>query len=224
MRVRLSSINGYRVRGSVDGIITAATERVAPANATQAKPQATHDAVPLDRLQRILRARWLVATMRRQQRRYCKLVEADQAEEEQPHEAGRLRPSIATRRLSSSRRHPKDAVEAAGWAKTTRLTSVGAGSSRQICRSRLRTRLRTTALPSDLRRTKMTPERSRPARIQRTGPFVHDIAGASRRRHAQTARRLRPRRRRRERIARPAGVRMRLRKPCLFRRRRRLGW
>lgn len=40
----------------------------------------------------------------------------------------------------------------------------------------------------------------------------------------QTARRLRPRRRRRFSTARPPGVCMRLRKPCLFLRRRRLGW
>lgn len=40
----------------------------------------------------------------------------------------------------------------------------------------------------------------------------------------QTVRRLRPFRRRRLMIARPPGVLMRLRKPCLFRRLRLLGW
>jgi hypothetical protein len=80
-------------------------------------------------------------------------------------------------------------------------------------------------LPRRLRRTKMTPPGSRPARTQSSWPFVHGIprhpgaSGAD-----QTARRLRPWRRRRFNTARPPGDCIRLRNPCLFLRRRRLGW
>ena len=110
---------------------------------------------------------------------------------------------------------------AVGCARMTRLPKTE-GHSRQAARRRRFSRFRATAVPSDLRITKMTPEHSRPERIQRLSPRIQPtcvLAAGS-----QTARRFRPRRRRRARMARPPGVRIRRRNPCLLRRFRLLGW
>lgn len=82
---------------------------------------------------------------------------------------------------NSARRRLKDEQAAGCWASTTRLCSAGRSNSRQACRNRRLSRLRSTALPRRLRRTKITPPGSRPARTQSNWPFVHGILSTSER-------------------------------------------
>ena len=136
--------------------------------------------------------------------------------------------SPETSSTSSCRRSWKRASIAGGLARTTNPSSAW-GICRQICRSRLFNLLRRTALPSFRRTTKTIPRGSRPRRIHSRGPRIQSIgenrwkeeapkpAPLSVKTH-HTARRLRPRRRRRLMMFRPEGVLMRWRKPCLLRR------
>ena len=125
-------------------------------------------------------------------------------------------------------------------------TSVPAGttetSSRLTARRRRRTRLRVTALPTDL--LTMKPKRRASAvaegRTCRTAPFVptrRPRRAAVRKSTGRVTRlalastvgdyaesSVRPLRRRAARMARPARVRMRSRKPCTLARRRLFGW
>ena len=125
--------------------------------------------------------------------------------------------------------------------------------SRARCRSRRFTRLRTTALPTALLTTNPTRGRVAPASVgrprgarrgcdYRPGGRPRTACRKDRRRRSaggpraarratwvgrasrQTARLLRPLRRREDRIARPARVRMRRRNPCTLWRRRLFGW
>ena len=92
--------------------------------------------------------------------------------------------------------------------------------ARHRLRKRRFKRLRLTALPRIFLTTRTTPDSSLPGRIQSATPLIHGARDRGRdcRAMAQTARRFRPLRRRRLRIARPLGLRILLRKPCLFRR------
>ncbi len=145
------------------------------------------------------------------------------------------------------------AVAAGGLARNTRRLPSGRDRRypAAMCRSRRLTRLRTTAGPTarltvkPIRGGSVTPSRTsrwptssgRPARLPdriaasnsvrrrirapdgSTGRHRRQDSGAG-----QTLTRARPLRRRAPRMARPARVRMRSRKPCVFARRRLFGW
>ena len=135
---------------------------------------------------------------------------------------------------------------AAGSALTTTSTDGDATGSDAAarCRSRRLTRFRVTALPTALETTKpardggpgfataCTTSVSRPTRTpprtqarNSSEDVNRDVAGSTGRLGSgQPARRSRPLRRRAARIARPARVRMRRRKPWVRLRRRLLGW
>jgi hypothetical protein len=102
---------------------------------------------------------------------------------------------------------------------TTTLPPASSQPLHKLLSRRFR-RLRSTAVPRNFLTTKTTPDSSRPWRIQRAPPLIHGARdlGLDCRDTGQTVRRLRPLRRRRLMIARPPGVRILLRKPCLFRR------
>jgi hypothetical protein len=87
-----------------------------------------------------------------------------------------------------------------------------------MVRNCLLNRLRVTADPILRRTIKIVACCSRPCRTQRLAPLIQLIKSVYR------AKRLRPLRRRRFNIARPAAVLIRLRKPCLLRRFLLLGW
>jgi len=107
---------------------------------------------------------------------------------------------------------------AESWGMTTTLPPPPSHSLHTLLRRRFR-RLRSTAVPRIFLTTRTTPHSSRPGRIQSTAPLIHGVGDRGRDcRATQTARRIRPLRRRRLMMARPPGVRILLRKPCLFRR------
>ena len=100
---------------------------------------------------------------------------------------------------------------------TTTLPPPPFQSLHKLLRRRFR-RLRLTAVPRNFLTTKTTPDCSRPRRIQSAPPLIHGARdlGLDCRDTVQTVRRFRPLRRRRLMIARPPGVRILLRKPCLL--------
>jgi hypothetical protein len=154
-------------------------------------------------------------------------------------------------RSRSAARSAWQAVAARGLARTTSRLPPGSTPRypRARCRSRRRTLFRATAVPTARLTTKPTnglcrdsgatsrcPETSdRPARLprlvaasksarRRIRADAGSIALAATRVRPQTLTRARPFRRRADRMARPARVRMRSRKPCVFARRRLFGW
>ena len=102
---------------------------------------------------------------------------------------------------------------------TTTLPAPPSQFLHKLLRRRFR-RLRSTAVPRIFLTTKTTPDSSRPGLTHRATPLIHGARDRGRdcRATDQTARRFRPLRRRRLMMARPPGVRILLRKPCLFRR------
>ena len=208
-----------------------------------------HQPVLAERVERVLRAGRVVLARagRRQQAEACSATRWTSADAERTS-CGRLpehlvdlldEPLVAARlgRLGDARRGRR--------ARSPAPAGPSAASSRQVSRSCRLIRLRTTALPTDLRHGEAEPrlavrvvlarepvERQVPRRdraalpvdrveVPRAGqavPALHGRAGA------QAERRLRPLARRRFRIAWPARVDMRARKPCLRLRRRTFGW
>lgn len=148
-------------------------------------------------------ARW------RKKGRETETVELDEKNEKIFHQWKNSLTCLEFNFFKSSCNSQKEASTAEGWAAMTTLP-WRFSRSRQILRNRRFKRLRITAVPKFLRTTKTTPGASPPQRNHRCKPLTHPIN--------QAAKRLRPRRRRRLIIERPLGVRIRPRKPCLFRR------
>lgn len=138
--------------------------------------------MPADGNEGVLGASRLEAAMRGNKRGQQQLVETDRDGKESLHVrlSGSWSSRVCTSPVNSVRSAAKEDSAADGKARTTRPAAAGDGSSRQMWRRRRRSRLRRTAFPRDLRRTKTTPEGARPRRIQRSDPFDHGIGRAAR--------------------------------------------
>ena len=176
--------------------------------------------------------------MSAKQGRNTPLVAAEQRQEERFHEYALVR---AASRESASAAELRPA--AAGVARTTRRAPLGSVWSRSAmrCWSRRRTWLRVTAGPTARPTTNPTlrsvasratrawstrpaaPTR-RPARVTEEKSARWCSRADRESTKTQAERLARPLRRRDARIARPARVRIRSRKPCVLARRRLFGW
>ncbi len=204
-----------------------------------------------DRHGRVLAAAGIEPAARPEQRADKPAVPRDQCQKDSArHDARRsARVSAESRSRASS---DDVASAAAGKARTTSRAPPGSAASRSrtTCRSCRLTRFRVTASPTARPTTKpargsapasselglctsrWTMRRARPTRR----PFRTAAAKSGRRRSRDGAGNTsesasdqadsawRPLRRRAARMARPARVRMRSRKPCVFARRRLFGW
>jgi hypothetical protein len=227
-------------------VVAAGRPGVTPAEPSYGEPGPSHGTVLGHCLERVRRAGGVISAYlpikRADQEAIC-LQEPDDRILHATPPSGVERPS--TRESARSKSAPSssyDAVAEAGSALTTSTAEPGSelSRSRARCRSLRFTWFRVTALPTCLLTTNPTRAGSvplptarwsttvvAPARWPRlivsakTGPEVSRFTEAS---TGQTARRLRPLVRREDRMARPARVRMRSRKPCVLARRRLFGW
>jgi hypothetical protein len=229
-------------------------KRVATQQPTGDEQGAPGCSVPPQGHRAVLAAGRQEATARCQQRTYPDAVTADQGQQAAGHRAWarfrRRRCHLVTRSSARSRSaasSEKLRPAADGAARRTSLLPAGSRRRRSCIRwrSRRRTRLRTTALPTPreimnptrdgaatdrtgVRRCTTTEPRAarRPCRTARenSGRRRNREAAGSTSLPAQADSSARPLRRRAARIARPARVRMRSRNPWVLARRRLFGW
>jgi hypothetical protein len=219
-----------------------AARRVEPA----ARPQQRADELPVTRQQRQQRARRRRSRTARSSPLHPRAIRAHG----HPLAFPCRRSNAPITRLRSAASSAWQAVAARGLARNTSRLPPGSMHRypRARCRRRRLTLLRTTAGPTARLTTKPTSAgRSEPGSTRRLPdtsdrpallPRLLAASKSARRRiraaagsmsmrcrvRPQTLTRARPFRRRADRIARPARVRMRSRKPCVFARRRLFGW
>ena len=149
-----------RVRHRIE---PARVEGVAPQQPPDRQGAPPQSAVPRDRLQGVRAARWVEPTAGRQCRAQITTVRDDccrqQPGNHSARRAHRRRRGLRAAVRAASRSAPRvwnDAEAAAGSARTTNRAPAGrvGSSGRTRCRSRRRTLLRTTALPTALDTTK----------------------------------------------------------------------
>ncbi len=207
------------------------------------QPAAMCRTVPLNGLECVGRARGVIAADLPVDRTDQRAVHPQHCYQKVPHH--RNAPSPRRQPVRSSARIGAGAVAALLVARIT--VRPGASSPRcslMRCRNRRFTRFRTTAGPTDLptaNPTSTVPPWSSPrwwtttvdaarrwprrvARWKSTARRRRCAAGSTSVRRPQVASRLRPLRRRPAKMARPARVRIRRRKPCVLLRLRLLGW
>jgi len=231
------------ISGGRHVVDTAGRERPAARDTPSCQQAASERTVGPHGLLRVVGTRRVEAALPAEPRRKDQAVEADQAHEpgtsrgsEQPHPstpAGHRRSTCAresnssTSDTNSCERAP--AIVALATSATSLPPSTRGASSRHAARRIRRARLRRTAPPTRRPATNATdpgpgatntitrsPWNAWPE--ARTRPTSWRLVGS----YADS--RVRPFARRRARIARPARVRMRMRKPCRLWRRRLFGW
>ncbi len=226
----------------------AGVERVAACQPPQTQPGTTKQAEAFDRLRCVGAAGWHVAARWWADRADGSAIEGEHAQHQARRRAHGRR---ASRLRAASRSAPSSAdvaCAAPGRARTTRPLPCGTvfRRSANCARNRRLTRCRTTLPPTDLPTTRPIAGRSRRTegcwcrtrwRQRARAPDRTTVANSVDRRSrysrgsmwrrwlsAQADSSPRPLRRRAERMARPARVRIRSRKPWVLARRRLLGW
>ncbi len=213
--------------------------RVAAQDTTSGEPGSAHRTVSLHGLQSVGRAGGVVAADLTVQRADGEPVRLQQPDQGVLHRAparasaaSSCSASVAERDAVEPREVPAPRHDCPSGSVPTR--------SRIRCRSRRLTRLRSTAEPTALLTTKPTDvgppvpgtHMGDEGWLYAFGPTTDRVPEVIPAAHALTAREqraqadslARPLRRRSARIARPARVRMRRRKPCFLARRRLFGW
>ena len=212
------------------------------------QPAALGGAMHRDGAQRVRRAARVVATDVAVERADHQPVRLQKTDEKPLHALDRSarRPRALVQAPGRSELNAAGDVAERGSARTTTSVPAGVVGSRSAtrCRSRRRTRFRTTALPMPLDTTKPTKTRvsrtrsacrTKVGRLTRTPDRMVRWKSAERVIRAflgstgvvdwfQAESFVRPLRRRAATMARPARVRIRRRKPCVRLRRRLLGW
>ncbi len=238
----------WRTRTRGHRVVATGGPGMTPSEPAHRQPRATQAAVHLHRPERVRRARGVVAADPPVERADHRAVGAQQGHEHELHDSNRPTPRARSARELVVRRRRRH-----GSARTTSTAEPGSDSEvlpGQVSKTALHTIADdgvAHGLAHDqphLRRLRRPPDGSRGGRRGSANPIAgpsssgrgtspHPSVGGPRTAQAltrdgradrQTARLLRPLRRREERMARPARVRMRRRKPWTLWRRRLFGW